>query len=141
MTARKVVKQEEMCMQMLDPRSYNKIAENRQDLICIQHPFLFLESIHIIKLLNFLSNTFGTCHNRLQLINRRPWPGHLIKMIHTRFIRLRMIDNNISNLNILNNRLRITLFQSINIFLDRQPIKTKLIFNCESLWTTTLQIR
>ena len=140
MTARKVVQDEELSMQMLHSSTYNQVAKDGQYLISIKHPLLFLQPIQIIKLLNFLRNSLRTTHNRLQFINRRPRFNHLQQMIHTNPIRLRMLHNNISYLNILDTVIRITLLQLTNILLYRQPVKTKFIFDSKSLRTTAFQI-
>ena len=47
-----------MRVKVLNPCSYDEVAEDGQNLIGIQHPFLFLETVHRVKLLDLQGDAF-----------------------------------------------------------------------------------
>ena len=125
-----------MSVQMIYASSHNKIAKHWQNLISIKHPFFFPQSIIFIEFLYLLSDSFRTSHDGLELINRSTSFGHLIEVIHTHSVRLGMVNDYVSNFNVLHNILLICLFQVIYIAFDCQPVQTEFVLYCKSLRPT-----
>lgn len=57
------VEDEELGVEVLYSRCYDYVGEDGQDLICIQHPFLFLEAISIVECFDFFGDAFGAGHD------------------------------------------------------------------------------
>jgi hypothetical protein len=51
-----------------------------------------------------------------------------------------MVDNDVSNLDVLDYVLLICLLKVIYVTLDSQPIKAKFVFYCESFGSTALEV-
>lgn len=134
MTTYEILQNEQMRMQMFHPSTNDQVAEDRENLIRVQHPFLSFESIRIVKSLYLFRDPVWTGHYRLELIDRRARLGHFVEVYHTIFIRLAMLHHDLVDLNVLDHIHRTPTLgtEFSHVAFHGEGVEAKLVFDCEA---------
>lgn len=126
-------------MEVLDPRCYDYVGEDGEDLVCIQHPFLLLQAVSIVKCLDFFGDAFGAGHDRFHLIDRGARLADFLQIVHTsleRHFSLHLL----SDIHIFHDIFSTFRTHLIQVGLQSPMIETKLILNAKSIRPAALEL-
>jgi hypothetical protein len=136
---REVLQNEEMGEEALHLRSHQDVAKDREDLIGIQHPFLFAQTVSLIESLDFVGDAFRTSDDCLHLTDGRLGPLEIPQLIHTGFIGLVILDHHIFELDALDHAVLVRV-EAVDIRLDRFVVQAKSILHQEAVRSAAFQV-